>query len=180
MGKRSGFNEVRPRDLWPTIDPDAICKPFIDAVRGAKYAEPCYGAGDLEELLMETATCNWRSDLQPQIYSTKVRQLDALKLTREHLHDVSLIITNPPYSWNLLQPLLDHLPTLKPTWMLLPADFMHNKRSGPYMKTCSDIIAIGRLYWVEEPGIKPTKGKDNYCWYRFKAGFHHRTEFTGR
>ena len=178
MGKRSDFNEVRPRDLWPTIDPDAITTSFVAKVRGKTYAEPCWGGGDLEDLLMDVATCKWRSDLEPQVDG--VRQVDALNLSREDLHSASCIITNPPYSWNLLQPLLDHLPWLKPTWMLLPADFMHNKRSGPYMKNCSDILSIGRLYWMKHEGEKPIKGKDNYCWFLFQHGYQHRTEFTGR
>jgi len=73
--------------------------------------------------------------------------------------------------------------------MLLPADFMHNKRSGPYMKNCVDILSIGRLFWVRkniesEDGwgntVKGVKGKDNYCWFLFQHGYQHRTEFTGR
>jgi hypothetical protein len=132
---------------------------FKEMVKGKRYAEPCCGNGKLELLLRDCgANCVWASDIRDNFCWVQ----DALELTKEELTFCDLIITNPPFSWSLLKPLLDHLPTLKPTWLLLPANYMHNKRMGPYMKNCSDIISIGRLYWVNK-----TKGKEDYCWYQF-------------
>jgi hypothetical protein len=182
MGKNSNYKVKRPRDYWPTVDPDCMVEPFVAAVRGKTYAEPCYGAGDLEDRLMDAATCKWRSDLEPQVPSAT--QHNALYLTKDNLSGCDLIITNPPYHWSMLEPLLKHLPTLKPTWLLLPADFMHNKRSGPYMRNCAKVIAIGRMFWIngkdDTHPWKGTKGKDNYCWYRFHDHWGEPTVFIGR
>jgi hypothetical protein len=183
MGKRSNLKvEDRPKDFWGTVDPDAIPPKFAEMIRGKTYAEPCYGNGDLEDLLMEVATCKWRSDVRETVGSSKV--MDALDITKEDLKGIDVIITNPPFKWEWLQPLLNHLPTLKPTWFLLPADFMHNKRSSPYMERCAHVIAIRRLYWWLDTGNlnqNGVKGKDNYCWYRFhESEWGYGTRFWGR
>jgi len=175
MGKRSNLKvENRPKDFWGTVDPDAIPPKFVDMVRGRTYAEVCYGNGDLEDLLMEVATCKWRSDVRETVGCSKV--LDALDITKQDLQGIDMIVTNPPYDWKLLQPLLDHLPTLKPTWLLLPADMMHNKRMGPYMKNCAWVLSIGRLYWMENK----VKGVDNFAWYGFYENWLLVTRFVGR
>jgi hypothetical protein len=160
MGRYSDYNEVREKDHWPTVDPDATPSVFKDMIKGKYYAEPCCGDGALKKLLDGdcSAICLWASDIRDNPWCVR----DALEITKEDLSGCDLIITNPPFSWSLLKPLLDHLSTLKPTWLLLPANYMHNKRMGPYMKNCSDIISIGRLYWVNK-----TKGKEDYCWYQF-------------
>lgn len=167
MGKRSDFERV-PRDFYATIDPAAVV-PLVPFIRGSTYAEPCCGKGDLVDQLIEVAKCKYESDF--------AKGNDALDLTKEDLQGIDYIITNPPYAWDLLSRLLDHFISLKPTWLLLPADFMHNKRSGPYMKQCKTVVSIGRLYWNENK----IRGKDNYCWYLFdKLGECTPTIFIGR
>ena len=148
MGKRDGnkFERV-DKDYYSTIDPSCMVPAFVDRVRGLKYAEPCYGEGHLEDLLMDVATCVWRSDIRPTVGSSLVK--DATKLNIDDLQEADVCISNPPYQWSMLKPLLDHLPTQKPTWLLLPADYMHNIRMGSYMERCSTVIAVGRMYWFE-------------------------------
>jgi len=176
MGKRNfGKFDLKPKDYYPTIDPEAIPETFLQEVRGVKYAEPCYGRGDLEKLLMEVAECKWRSDVDPQVESAVER--DACDLTHHDLSDCGVIITNPPYSWNALEPLLTHLPSLLPTWFLLPADMAHNKRMGPYMRMCQKIISVGRLYWMVD---RPVRGVENFAWYLFTSCETDYTRFVGR
>lgn len=171
--------EDQPRDFWRTTDPEATV-PLIPFIRGETYAEPCYGAGDLEDQLMDAAVCKWRSDVEPQV---KCKKKDALTLTKEDLHECACIITNPPYKWNLLRPLLDHLPTLKPTWLLLPSDVMHNKRMGTYINNCSLIVSVGRLYFhkagEDETNITHARQTSNYAWFLFHDE-PHTCRFYGR
>lgn len=161
MGKRSNKGETRPRDYWPTIDPDAV-KPLVRFVKGSTFAEPCAGNGDLVDILLGYSRCVWESDIEPQ--SKHIGKINALHIQEEDLALADLIITNPPFSWELLEPLLKYLPALKPTWLLLPADVMHNKRMGPYMEKCEAVVSVGRLYWMENK----VKGVDNYAWFLFR------------
>lgn len=174
MGKRQQNFEKRPRDLYPTIDPDAV-KPLIPFIRGLRVAEPCAGNGDLSMLLEPDVKVVWESDLEPQ--NKHIHKLNALDLdaSRMDFWQSDVIVTNPPFSWNLLQPLLDHLPNLKPTWLLLPADVMHNKRMGTYMSKCQLIVSVGRLYWMDNK----IKGVDNFCWFKF-VDHTSFTQFFGR
>lgn len=161
MSKRSKQSFTRrERDFYGTVDPDAV-KPLIPFARGLRVAEPCAGNSDLVMLLEPDCKVVWESDLDPQ--NKHILQKNAIFLNSEDLRDCDVIITNPPYLWDLLKPLLDHLPTLKPTWLLLPADCMHNKRMGPYMEKCSKIVSVGRLYWMENK----VKGTDNMAWFEF-------------
>lgn len=174
MGKRSDFEKI-PKDFYPTVDPRAVV-PLIPFVRGKTYAEPCYGEGDLEDLLADVATCKWRSDVRVTVGSSTV--VDALSLTKEQLSGIDLIITNPPFSRSTLLPLLDHCISLKPTWFLLPADYMHNNYFGPYMKKCQKIVSIGRLKWFKDSEASST---DNFAWYFWpKGATNETTVFYGR
>ena len=167
MGKRTKQDfQRREKDFYGTVDPDAV-RPLLPFIKGQRYAEPCCGEGDLVDLLLTDAHCVWESDIR--------KGKDALELTELDLWEAEVIITNPPYLWKLLQPLLDHLPTLKTTWLLLPSDVAHNKRMGPYMKRCRFIVSVGRLYWVENK----IKGVDNYAWFKF-VNEQVETVFYGR
>ena len=161
MGKRTKQDfEKRPRDFYSTIDPDAV-KPLIPFIRGLRVAEPCAGNGDLAMMLEPDCKVVWESDLDPQ--NKHILQKNAVFLNSGDLSDCDTIVTNPPFSWKLLQPLLDHLPTLLPTWLLLPSDVAHNKRMGPYMNKCTEIVSVGRLYWMDNK----VKGVDNFAWFLF-------------
>lgn len=152
MSKRSNFEKIS-RDFYPTIDPNAFPLNFLEEFLSYdSYAEPCAGSLDLAQHLQYPT---WTSDLEPG--DPSVKQKDALTLTEEDLKDCDAIITNPPFTKKVLLPLLDHFITLKPTWLLLPADYMHNQYFAGYMNKCSKVISIGRLYWfvnnwvIEEP-----------------------------
>jgi hypothetical protein len=79
---------------------------------------------------------------------------------------IDAIITNPPYTRDLMHKLIAHFSRIAPTWLLLESDWAQTKQSVPFMPSCSDIVAIGRVKWIE--GSKHT-GKDNSAWYRFDS-----------
>ena len=162
--------EAQPRDFFRTTDPNAF-PPLLPYLKGKTYFEPCWGAGDLEKGLEHVAECKWRSDIEPQ--SDKVLQKNALFLTKEDVKDCDYGVSNPPFSFSMLQPLLDHLPTLKPTWLLLPADFMHNRQSRGYMDRCSLVLSVGRLFFhkggEDASVVKYSRGTANNCWYLFHS-----------
>jgi len=176
MGKRSNF-ELQDRDLYPTIDPSAVLPLLWWArtydPRFLSYAEPCAGDGSLIRQLVGL-DCRWKSDIHP--LKEGIQKLDAHNLQESHVENCDYIITNPPYSWNVLCPMLDRFPKLRPTWLLLPADMMHNKRMAPYMRRCSVALSIGRLYWRDNK----IRGKDNYVWALFLNGIVGQTNFISR
>ena len=164
MGKRTKQDfEKRPRDYYATIDPDAV-KPLIPFIRGLRVAEPCAGNGDLAMMLEPDCKVVWESDIEPQ--NKHILQKNAIFLHSGDLQDCNTIVTNPPFTWKLLQPLLDHLPT----------DVMHNKRMSNYLVGCSDIVSVGRLYWMDNK----IKGVDNFAWFCFHQFVQPITKFHGR
>jgi len=177
MGKREEVKKPKKdRDFYATIDPDAVT-PLIPYIRGCTYAEPFYGNGDLEDLLMDAATCGWRSDIRNTTGSSFV--MDALRLDKFDLTFCDTIISNPPFTKGVLLPCIEHLSKLRPTWLLLPADMLHNKYMTPYMKKCELVLSVGRLCWFPDDQGKMVKGVDNYCWYKF-IDYECDTIFKGR
>jgi hypothetical protein len=77
-----------------------------------------------------------------------------------------------------LHPLIVHFANLRPTWLLLDADWSHTKQAGPFLDRFGiRIVSVGRLIWQE--GTK-MQGKDNAAWYLFDAAKAGPTEFVGR
>lgn len=166
MGKRSDFKRV-DKDYYPTIDIRSWLALKHHLPESFTYAEPCYGQGHLSRMIEGDMV--WASDLEGD-------GIDALTLTRDDIYHAEYIITNPPWSRNVLHPMIEHFRKLKPTWLLFDADWSHTKQSSEYMKYCRKIVSVGRLIWIE--GTK-TSGKDNCAWYLFD---HQEctTEFVGR
>jgi hypothetical protein len=167
MGKRSAF--VRnPRDLYDT--PIKAVVPLLDCLAPkTRFIEPCFGEGALARILI---ACGHRL-------------MEAHDLpTDARVHPYSpkpgvLFITNPPY-WGRpmgLHPLIENLSDQAPTWLLMPADWLFNRSSGPLTRRLRRIVAVGRVKWI--PG-SPHVGKENAAWLLFdrprkRAGF-----FVGR
>jgi hypothetical protein len=155
MGKRSNF-ERRDADFYVT--PRLAVVPLIPFLKGIRtFAEPCAGDGALIRHLQGFGLyC---------VYSGDIRTgQDALAINS--YGTVDAIVTNPPYTRDLMHLLIAHFQRIAPTWLLLESDWAQTKQATPFMATCSDIVAIGRVRWIE--GSKHT-GKDNYAWYRFDA-----------
>src|SRR5262249_14666472 len=144
-------------DFYPT--PKAAVVPLIPYLRGLRtFAEPCAGAGDLVRHLESFGLrCVHFGDIRTGQDALAVNDYGAL----------DVIITNPPYTRELMHRLIAHFQRIAPTWLLLESDWAQTKQATPFMGNCSDIVAIGRVKWIE--GSKHT-GKDNFAWYRFDAG----------
>ena len=168
MGKRSDFAR-RPMDAYQTIDPRAIppLLPFLGGVE--TFAEPCVGEGRLLLALERHGlSCAYRGDI--------LAGRDAFDLHVSDMNGIDAIITNPPWTREILHPLIRHFQRLAPTWLLFDADWPHTKQSAPFIANCSHIVSVGRLIWME--GTKQT-GKDNCAWYRFHAQHHEGPRFYG-
>lgn len=164
MGKTSNY-EKRPRDYYPT--PKAAVVPVINMLPrgGFTYCEPCAGDGrlveHLEELLPE-ALCVLACDIEPQ--ADWIIQKDGTTLRENDLDNCGAIITNPPFTWAVLKPMMERWISLRPTLLLLPADFMHNRRVAPFLEKAVWIKSIGRVKWIED---SKASGVENYAWYMF-------------
>jgi hypothetical protein len=196
VGKREETKKPRlARDWYGTKDPAAVAalSPFLWPVAAPyvidgkplplRYIEPCAGDGSLIDLLASSGpplTCVAAYDIEPQ--RADICQRNCLNITPKAVDysNADCFITNPPYEWKMLQPMLEYLPRLLPTWLLLPADMMHNKRMSPYIDICSDIVSIGRLWWFENEDGKKVKGVDNFCWYKFDFNYEGFTRFHSR
>jgi len=178
LGKRSDF-EKRPRDYYPT--PIEAVRPLKTRMpTGITFCEPCAGDGRLIlhlEDVIENSICFLAMDIEPQ--AGYVLKGDANDLNDESLENCRYIITNPPYTWSILKPLMDKWISLRPTLLLLPADFMHNRRMKPYMDKCVWVQSIGRVKWIEGSKVS---GVDNYAWYMFdnNKDVGTPTQFFGR
>ena len=143
MSKFSNFERI-PRDLYETLDSRAIPPNFLKHITGKRFYEPSCGSGKLIDHLKPYAECVGASDIVPLGVGV---EKDALELSEDDLKDTDCIITNPVYKKDLLLPLISHLSSLRPTWLLLPADLMHNGYMIESMKRCERVVSIGRLYW---------------------------------
>lgn len=175
MGKRSPDFDKKPRDYYPTIDPSAVEALEHHLYQTSYFVEPCAGKGDLIGQLEKYGfKCLGAYDIEPQ--NSLIQEFNCLDLTKNDLRESDCLVTNPPFTWTILQPIMDHLINLLPTWLLLPADVMHNVRMAPYMKKCVKIVSIGRMFWTDNK----VKGVDNYCWFLFNKDHIGPTEFIGR
>lgn len=119
MGKRDGNKfERNKRDYYATIDPAAANALIEHLPISCLFIEPCAGAGDLRNELERHygVVCTYACDIEPS--GEKVSEENCLNI-KGVAEDTTCFITNPPYSWDMLQPILDYLPAIRPTWLLL-------------------------------------------------------------
>lgn len=166
MGKRTDKPKTEAqsnRDYWPT--PDAAMAPLLPHLRrGASFVEPCAGAGRMVDYFESAGhPCVFACDIHPLRDDVTKLPATALRAVR-----ADLIITNPPWRWDWLKPIIINLSGLLPTWLLLSADFAHNLQAQDVMRTCDLIVPIGRVKWIE--GSKFSGGYENAAWMRFLPG----------
>ena len=79
--------------------------------------------------------------------------------------DTDLIITNPPWSREVLHDTIMHLSAIRPTWLVVLCRLdAHDTSYSEYLPYCQKIQSVGRVKWFPET---PHTGKDNVCWYLF-------------
>lgn len=170
MGKRSSFAR-RPQDAYLTKDPRCVAAllPHLAAGRVKTFAEPCAGELDLVMQLTHAGLkCLMSSDISWN------PGFDALQAD---LSGVDAIITNPPWTREILHPMIQHFVRYAPTWLLFDSDWAYNKAASPYLALCTDIVVVGRVKWIENT---KHQGKDNVSWYRFASVHTGVTQFWGR
>lgn len=161
MGKRSDFTR-RPSDKYLT--PFKATIPLVQYVSpGQTFIEPCAGDGRLVRHMEEHGLyCVGAWDKEPD--SLLVREGDALI---EPLPICDVIITNPPWSRQLLHPMIDRFMRHAPTWLLFDSDWKHTSQRGEVkrlLRHCSHMVNVGRVKWIDNSKMT---GKDNCMWYRF-------------
>lgn len=172
MGKRSDFERVE-RDFYPT--PIEAVRPLIPHLpeKGA-FTEPCAGDGRLIGWLAnDYFRCVSSYDIAPM--AEDIGKQDALTFKPKFVGNC--FITNPPWDRKILHPLIEHLTTMAPCWLLFDADWAHTKQSAQYMPWLAKIVSVGRVKWIEDSKMT---GKDNCAWYLFDRNHVGPTEFYGR
>lgn len=170
MGKRSSFDRLK-RDGYDTPLP-AMWSLFPHLPDHARFAEPCAGRGVLIDHLENNGfECVYACDLKPRatMLPRVIEKRDALTVTRAKVRAADMIVTNPPWTHEVLMALIAHFMTLRPSWLLLDADWMHNQRTSVMVDRCSKVVSIGRVKWFAD---SKHVGKSNCCWYFFPQ--HHR------
>lgn len=174
MGKRSSFARVE-RDFYPT--PRKAVEPLLSLARtSVRFVEPCAGDGRLVRYLEDDGhVCVHACDIEPR--AAGIDRCDALEVDwSDASADFDCFITNPPWSRDILHPLIERLSAVKLAWLLFDADWMHTKQSSEYMRRCAMVVSVGRVKWIEgSAGV----GKDNCAWYLFTP-YERATLFKGR
>ena len=176
MGKRSDFKKVE-RSLYKTKDWRAFAalKPFVKP--GMVFCEPCAGEGDLIDGLESMGLiCSYAGDVEPLREGIKRR--DALTLTKPSGGKVKRIITNPPWDRKILHAMIwRFIDIADEVWLLFDSDWAFTQNAMQFSDVLTDIVAIGRLNWIEGTAYD---GKDNCSWYRFSRDHVGATRFWPR
>jgi len=163
MGKRSNFARKK-NDFYETWDRRALPALLSLVPTGTKFFEPCVGSGELVHMLEDAGLeCTGACDIDPKNGYT---QGDALDLTEEHVSGADCILTNPPWTRQILHPMIEHFSRLKPTFLLFDANWVWTKQAGVLLDSCVQIVATPRLQWMRNTRDTAT---DDTAWYHFDA-----------
>lgn len=165
------------RDYYATPE-EPILKLLPELAGTDSFAEPMCGDGAIVRVLEARGwDAVFLCDLEPQGDMIEIAETaDVLDTQAHHYDDADVIVSNPPWP---LPPnklvgeragtptvqIIEHLMAIKPTWLLLSADFMHNRYFEALAPFCTKVVAVGRVSWMGNA----KKGFDNAAWYRFDA-----------
>lgn len=176
MAKRSsGDFERVPNDLYRTWDYRAVRPLLRHLDPGTLYVEPCAGAGDLiDHLKIAGHRCVRAFDIDPQRHD--IQHGDARTLTWRTQRGVW--ITNPPWTRDIMHPIIRNLAKQAPLWALFDSDWVHTDQASGFMPILRKIVSVGRVKFI--PGSEHD-GKDNVSWHLFDATIPPgKIEFIGR
>lgn len=174
MSKRTRGLARRKNDGYDTPKA-AVSELLKHLLPGLSFIEPCAGRGDLCKHLYDARfDAVGAFDIEPREGGLSwITKGDA---TTFRLDDVpewraSCFITNPPWTRELLHPIIENLSNQLPTWLLFDSDWAVNATPPKYLlDRCERIVAQGRVRWLEgHPDDKGHGSVDNCCWYRFDA-----------
>lgn len=166
MSKRTVRRISSAHDFVET--PEEAVLPLVPQLEhGAWFYEPCAGNGALAHALTRhgMVTCCGMSDIKPD--GPGIPQRDALTLDTATVNGAQYLITNPPWRVELLHPIIDHLTTMRPTWLLLYSDWLFTRQAAKYHNRIFRIVTMPRVKWIA--GTR-TSGFENCCWIMFSAG----------
>jgi len=166
MGRRSDFERI-PQDAYQTIDPKAVRRLYRHLHGVRTFSEPCAGEGRLiRDLEARGLKCVHSNDIDGNV--------DALTL--RDFGGADAIITNPPWSREILHPMIRHFQRFAPAWLLFDAGWAFTGQSAPFIDQCSHIVVVGRLRWIPDTDMT---GKDDVAWFRFDARHTGGPRFIG-
>lgn len=176
MGRRSNFARV-PKDKYMTWDPRPVValQPHLPA--NVRYVEPCAGKGDLiESMRWHGHQCVYACDTHPG--RKWIEKRDARDLDKRWCRssNAQMFVTNPPWTREILHQLIECLPQLLPTWMLIDASWAHTGQAVQYLEKCKHIVSVGRVRWIKGTA---NDGVDDSAWYLFEASHQGGPRFTG-
>lgn len=146
----------KPQDL--VSSPPRVASVLLSHVEIDEFIEPCAGEGELvKHLEARGCRCVWQSDISTG--------RDAFSLQDRELPDAP-IITNPPWTREILHRLIPHFAKLRTTYLLFDFEWASSLQGIPCMKYCTEIIPVGRVKW--NPGKKYNNDKETVSWYKFE------------
>jgi len=160
MTKRSNFKR-RKNDAYDT--PVKAMTPLLPYLpKKCRFIEPCAGNGQMVDYFVEQGhECVDYFDLEPR--RDDIKEFDAFDYSVANYYDCDFIITNPPWTRQLLHPMIELWASVRPTWVLFDSDWIFTKQAIPYLEYCHKIVSIGRVSWMDN-GVS---GKDNSAWFLF-------------
>lgn len=172
MGKRSDFPR-RKNDAYATWDARAVPPLLRRLVGGPDFVEPCAGDGALIDLLESFGLrCAAAYDIDPQRWDIEAGDATTLRLPPR-----ARVITNPPWTRQILHLILANLGAQVEVWALFDAGWAFTKQARQLMPLCHEIVAVGRLRWVRDTAHD---AQDDCAWYKFGPGAPPAPLFFGR
>lgn len=172
MTKRASGKFKRSKNDYYATPESAVLPLLPHLPEKTTFEEPCAGDG---ALIVHLEKHGYKCDRASDIKSRSHRAINMDAFETRFIHS-DMFITNPPWSREILHPLIMHLSDIAPTWLLFDADWMHTKQAIPFQERCVKVVSVGRVSWLAN-GVS---GFDNCAWYLFDKLNDQQTQFHWR